>query len=88
MEFLIFAVMSVIAFLMLLFNQRLPLGILNGVIAGFVFVLIGIFLLTEGLTVGTVVVSDAFTQAIGVVYMLFGIGNSAVSSMSIKKDRD
>jgi hypothetical protein len=88
MEFIIFAVMSIFAFLILLFNQRLPLKMTNGIIAGFMFVILGIFLLTEGFTIGSVAVYDTFTNAISLIYILFGISNSIVSAVYIKDPED
>jgi hypothetical protein len=83
MEFLIFTVISIIAFLLLIFNQKLPLGLANVTIAGFMFMVVGLFMLLEGLTVGTVIVKDTFTNAISIIYILFGIGNAIVSSIDM-----
>jgi len=84
MEFIIFAVLSIFAFLILLFNQKLPLGTSNCIIAGFIFMILGIFVLTEGFEVGDILVKDNFTIAISLIYLLFGLSNSIISAVYIR----
>jgi hypothetical protein len=85
MEFVIFALLSILAFLLLLYNQNLPLEIVNCIIAGFIFMILGGFVLAEGITVDGNIVKDSSTLAISIIYLLFGISNAVISAVFIKK---
>jgi len=61
---------------MLIFHEVLPVPKWTVLISGFIFILVGIFAIGQGVSIGSTVLMTSFTNNIGLLFSLFGIGLS------------
>jgi hypothetical protein len=72
MELIIFAVFLTVALMLLFANRVFPHSQAVILTAGFMILILGMFMIGDGLSIGSSTLKTAFTEKIGLMFSLFG----------------
>lgn len=76
MELTIFISILIFSFLILIFSNVLPVTKWIVLIAGFSFIAVGVISIGQGVSIGSTVLQSSFTNSVGLMLSLFGLGIS------------